>query len=122
MSIKPQVMSLIALVQRGKITEALDTFYADDVAMQENLAAPTVGLAANREREIAFFGSLRTFSFTLASVVVEGEHAAINWLFDYTTADGTRYRMDQIAVQTWRNGKVVRERFIYDTATLAAAA
>jgi ketosteroid isomerase-like protein len=43
-------------------------------------------------------------------------------VFDYTTEDGQRYRMDEIADQTWRDGKIVRERFIYDTATLASAA
>ena len=52
-----------------------------------------------------------------ASVVVEGDRAVINWVFDYTTSDGQRYRMDEIAVQTWRNGKIVHERYIYDTAT-----
>jgi hypothetical protein len=29
--------------------------------------------------------------------------------------------MDEIAIQTWRDGKIVHERYIYDTATLAAA-
>jgi hypothetical protein len=30
--------------------------------------------------------------------------------------------MDQIALQTWRDGKIVHERYVYDTATLARAA
>jgi len=29
--------------------------------------------------------------------------------------------MDEIAIQSWRNGKIVHERYVYDTATLAAA-
>ena len=70
----------------------------------------------------AFFGSLRSSSFRAASVVVDGDRSAINWVFDYTTGDGQRYRMDEIASQTWQDGKIVRERFVYDTATLQAAA
>jgi len=58
----------------------------------------------------------------LVSVVVEGDRAVINWVFDYTTADGTSYRMDEIAIQTWRDGKIVHERYIYDTGSLAVAA
>jgi ketosteroid isomerase-like protein len=90
--------------------------------MQENTSAPTVGFAANYAREVAFYGSLQSVGFRLVSVVVEGDRAVINWIFDYTTADGQRYRMDEFAVQTWRNGKIVHERYIYDTATLAVAA
>ena len=121
MSIKPHVQHLIALVEQGRMIEAIQTYYGDDVAMQENLNDPTVGLAANIQRERAFYGSLQSARFRAVSVLVEGNHAAINWIFDYTTADGQRYQMDEIAYQTWRNGQIVHERYIYDTATLAAA-
>ena len=122
MSIKPKVLRLIELVQHGKMLEAMTTFYADNVAMQENVSAPTVGFASNYAREELFYGSLRSAKFRLVSVVVEGDRAVINWVFDYTMADGKQYQMDEIAVQTWENGKIVHERFIYDTASLAAAA
>jgi ketosteroid isomerase-like protein len=122
MSIKPLVLDLIELVQNSKMLKAMTTYYADNVAMQENVSPPTVGFAANYAREEAFYGSLRSAKFRLVSVVVEGDRAVINWLFDYTTVDGKQYRMDEIAVQTWQNGKIVHERFIYDTASLAVAA
>lgn len=122
MSIKAHVLDLVRLVEAGRMLDALPEYYAHDVTMQENTAPPVAGLEANLARETAFFGSLLAAKFRAASVVVEGDHAAINWVFDYTTADGTRYRMDEIAVQTWRDGKIVKERFIYDTAALAVAA
>jgi ketosteroid isomerase-like protein len=122
MSIKPQVLALITLVENGKMLDAMTTYYAENVAMQENVSAPTVGFAENYAREAAFYGSLKALKFNLVSVVVEGDRAVINWVFDYTTADGKQYRMDEIAVQTWRNGKIVHERYIYDTASLALAA
>ena len=122
MSIKSKVLDLIALVESGRMLDAIKTYYAHDVAMQENVAPPTVGFDANFARETAFYGLLREAKFTLVSVVVEGNRAVINWIFDYTTADGQRYRMDEIAVQMWQDGKIVHERYIYDTATLAVAA
>ena len=122
MSIKPLVRGLIELVQNGKMLEAMATYYADNVAMQENVSAPTVGFAENYARETLFYGSLKAVKFTLVSVLVEGDRAAINWVIDSTTADGKQYRMDEIAVQTWQNGKIVHERFIYDTASLTIAA
>ena len=122
MSIKPQVLDLIALVEHGKMLEAMTKYYGENVAMQENVSPPTVGFAENYAREQAFYGSLKALKFTLVSVVVEDNRAVINWVFDYTTADGKQYRMDEIAIQTWRNGKIVHERYIYDTASLALAA
>ena len=122
MSIKPQVLALIELVENGKMLDAMNAFYAENITMQENVSPPTVGFAANYARESAFYGSLEALKFTLVSVLVEGDRAVINWMFDYTTADGKQYRMDEIAVQTWRNGKIVHERYIYDTASLAVAA
>jgi ketosteroid isomerase-like protein len=122
MSIKPQVLALIGLVENGKMLEAMATYYADGVAMQENTSPPTVGYAKNYAREAAFYGSLLALKFTLVSVVVEDDRAVINWIFDYTTADGQKYRMDEIAVQTWRDREIVHERYIYDTASLAVAA
>ncbi|HEX6053696.1 MAG TPA: nuclear transport factor 2 family protein [Gemmatimonadaceae bacterium] len=122
MPIKQQVQHLVELVEQGRMLEAIEAYYGENVAMQENLDPPTVGLAANLQREREFFDSLLSVKFRAVSVIVEGERAAINWVFDYTTADGQRYRMDQIAVQTWRDGKIVHERYIYDTATLALAA
>jgi ketosteroid isomerase-like protein len=122
MSTKQQVFGLIALVENGQMLDAMTTYYAADVAMQENVSPPTVGFAENYAREAAFYGSLRELKFTPASVVVEGDTAVINWVFDYTTADGKRYRMDEVAIQTWRDGKVVHERYVYDTGSLAVAA
>ena len=122
MSIKSDVLALITLVENGKMLDAMTAYYAENVAMQENVAAPTVGFVENYAREAEFYGSLEALKFKLVSVVVEGDRAVINWVFDYTTADGKQYRMDEIAVQTWRNGKIVHERYIYDTASLAVAA
>ena len=36
MSIKPQVLDLIGLVENGQMLEAMNRYYAENVAMQEN--------------------------------------------------------------------------------------
>ena len=113
MSIKPQVLDLIKLVENGQMLEAITRYYDEHAVTQENLSAPTLGRDAIYKGEAEFFASLASTKFTLASVVVEGDRAAINWVFDYTTADGQQYRMDEIAYQTWRNGKIVHEQFFY---------
>jgi ketosteroid isomerase-like protein len=120
MSTKQKVQELVSLVEQGRMTEALERHYADDVVMQENLNPPTVGLAANLARERAFFGSLRSVQFRARSVVTDGDLATINWVFETESPDGTRRTVDELAYQTWRDGKVVRERFYYDPGARAA--
>ena len=122
MSIKPQVLDLIQLIEKGMMLEAIIRYYDENVETQENTSPPTIGRETVYKQEAAFFASLASVKFTLGSVVVDGDRAAINWIFDYTTPDGQCYRMDEIAYQTWRNGKVVHERYVYDSATLALAA
>jgi len=115
---RQRVLDLVAQVERGTIDEAMREFYAEEVVMQESNGAATHGRAANVERERAFFGSITVHEHRALSVLVDGDRSAINWLFDYTAADGTRYRMNQIAHQTWRDGRIVHERFYYDSASL----
>jgi ketosteroid isomerase-like protein len=120
------VRALVAAVEEGRALEAFERFYADDVVMQENLQPPTIGKAANRAREHGFAAHVRAVHESRAHLVlVDGAHAVIHWLFDFTGADGVRLRFDQLALQTWReesrDARVVHERFVYDPTTLAAA-
>jgi ketosteroid isomerase-like protein len=118
---RQRVQDLIELVRRGKLPQAIEEFYADDVIMQENRQPPTVGKAANLERERSFAASVdRWHEARPVSVVIDGDQVAIDWVLEYSTADGTRVRMEEIAHQTWRDDRIVRERFFYDSATLAA--
>ncbi|MCU0495011.1 MAG: hypothetical protein MUD01_25770, partial [Chloroflexaceae bacterium] len=48
-------------------------------------------------------------------VVIE-EHA------EWTTVDGQRVRVEELALQTWHEGKIIRERFFYDPGPLTGIA
>jgi len=112
------VAELVNGVLSGKAMEMFDRFYAEQVSMQENNNEPTVGKAANRAREEKFFGSLEAFHGGSAPVVlVDGDRAMINWIFDVTFKGGGRVTMDQVAVQQWQDGQIVSEKFYYDTAS-----
>ena len=121
MSTRERVQELIGYVQAGRIPEAIEKFYGDGVTMQENRQPPTVGKAANLVREQAFGDSIeRWHEVSARSVAVDGDQVLIEWVFEYTTRDGQRIRMEEIAQQTWREGKIERERFFYDSAALGS--
>ena len=119
---RERVQQLIQYVEQGRTLEAIEEFYADDVAMQENRGEPTRGKSANLARERQFYGSIQLHEFRAKSFVVDGDRSAIEWVIEFTTGDGQRLRMEEVAYQTWRGDKIVHERFYYDTATLAAPA
>lgn len=119
MSIRNSVNELVSMVEQGQILEAYEKFYAENVAMRENTGAPVVGKDTNREREIATLSTVRDVHENRAEfVVVDGDRAVIGWKFEFTNTEGTRLRLDQIAVQQWENGQIVDERFVYDTASV----
>ena len=120
MSTRDQVARLVHLVENNRIVDAIDELYADDVSMQDNLNPPVLGKSANREREHAFFGGITVHQHRALSVAVDGEQAVIHWLLEFTGGDGRRYRMDQLSHQQWKHGRIVNERFYYDSAKILA--
>jgi ketosteroid isomerase-like protein len=46
-------------------------------------------------------------------VIVDGGRAAIEWMFDLTPKGGARVQQRQVSLQTWRDGKVIREVFYH---------
>src|SRR5689334_15907142 len=111
--IRDRVRQLIHAAEHWNILDAMQEFYADDVVMQENLNAPTVGLEANLARERAFVASIAKVNEMRANaVLVDGDRSVINWHQDLVTTDGQRLRFDQLSLQLWKNGKIVHERFV----------
>jgi hypothetical protein len=92
---RDRVQQLIARAERWEILDAMEEFYADNVVMQENLNPPTVGLAANLERERGFVASIAKVNEMRAqAVVVDGDRAVINWRQDLVDTNGQRLLFD----------------------------
>jgi ketosteroid isomerase-like protein len=122
MSTRENVQRLISLVEEGKFLEAIQEFYAEDATMQENNAPPRRGLATLLENERRFLGSIKEIKSRVESFAVDGNRAAINWVFEITNMKGQKLSLDEVAYQLWQDGKIIRERFYYDPAQMAAAA
>ena len=110
--------ALVEYVTAGRILDALQEFYAPDVVMQDNNNPPCVGKDANLEREKGFLAYVKEIhQLEATAVVASGDQAAIHYIFDFTGIDGKRMRLDQVALQTWKDGFIVNERFLYDSAS-----
>lgn len=101
-------------ILEGKALEAFDQYYHEDVVMQENENAPTLGKAANRLREEDFFGSITEFRGATPLKVSAGENTTmVEWHFDYTHKEWGARNYRQVAVQEWKDGQIISEKFYY---------
>ncbi|MEZ6318879.1 MAG: nuclear transport factor 2 family protein [Phycisphaerales bacterium] len=115
-SVQERVDGLISSINQGKILEAMTEFYADDVTMRENSAEPTVGLAANIEREKQFLASVKEWKWTRWDAIAVNEPDGVSILeyaFQFVNTDGQTVTYEQATVQRWRDGKIVAERFYH---------
>lgn len=104
------------LVLQGKAMEAFETYYGDDIVMQENELPATVGKVANRNRELDFFSKVTEFRAMEVKSVAYGNDLIISeWFVAYTHAEWGNVAHDQVSVQRWKDGKVIHERFYYAT-------
>jgi len=123
---KGAIMSTVHLQQRlqdlhnhirqGKIIEALNEFYDTDTVMQDNANPPTKGLAANIEREKQFMSGVKEWKgFNVTAAGVGDNVTFYEAIVDFITTDGEYTHLEQVSVAKWKNGKIVHERFYYDT-------
>lgn len=113
MDIRTNVQAVIDGIKAGKILETFEQFYADDVVMSENGADERAGKDANREYEKNFVENVEFHGAKPGAVLVDGNLAAVEWAFDMTPKGGNRLIQRQVAVQEWKDGKVVRETFYH---------
>lgn len=114
-TVRTRVADLNTMIQQGRILEAMNEFYADDVVMSENDADATVGLEANLAREKDFVDSTQWHGLELKDVAVDGDTAMVRWWMDFTNDHyGQRLAFTQVAFQKWQDGKIVEERFYYN--------
>ena len=113
MPTRENVQAVIDGILAGKLLETFDTYYGDDIIMSENGADERIGKEVNRAYEQAFVDSVSFHGVEVGLVIVDGDHAAIEWAFDLTPAGGERTIQRQMSVQTWRDNRIVREVFYH---------
>jgi ketosteroid isomerase-like protein len=113
---RERVAAFVAMIEKKQFLEAIPLFYAEDMTAQENGDPPRIGRQAQVDNETRALSRMRFDESRAASWVVDGDRVAIHYVFAMTTRDGARLRMEEIAYQTWRDDRIVSERYFYDPA------
>lgn len=108
-----RIDELLRYLRGGRILDALQEFYADNVTMEEP-GQSTHGLEANIEREKKWMSSIKEMRNFLVPRHAAGPNTAMyECSLEWTDTHGKDHRMEEVAVQTWKNGKIIHERFYY---------
>ena len=67
-----------------------------------------------RKARREFFGSITEFRGAAVEDVAVGDDVTmVKWNYDYTHKDWGVRNYTQVAVQHWKDGRIVREQFFY---------
>lgn len=99
------------------IYAALDEFYADDVVVVEANGEEFQGKETQRKRIQEWQESIESFhgggGYSITSNEDEGVTMVESW-GDATFKGSGRMKFEEVGVQHWEDGKIVRERFYYN--------
>ena len=116
-TIRENVDQLNQMILEGKILEAFDHFYAEEVVMQDNDTPLREGKSTCRKFEEDFVGNLTAFRGAEVKNVMVSDEAGVSvveWWMDYSHKEWGDRNYTQIAVQRWQDGKIVSEKFLYN--------
>jgi hypothetical protein len=115
-NLQQRLNDLFGYIRQGKIVEAMSEFYDKETVMQDNANPPTVGQAANVEREKQFLSGVKEWKgFNVTASAVGDNVTFYECSLDFIATSGQPVHMEQVVVAKWNNGKIVHERFYYDT-------
>lgn len=120
-NLSQRLQGLLTSIQQGKIMEAMNEFYDTDTVMQDNANPPTKGLAANIEREKQFLSGVKEWKgFQVVASGVGDNATFYECVMEFIATNGQPVRLEQVSAAKWKNGKIVHERFYYDTGKQAS--
>ena len=105
---------LLGLLGQGQFLEAMDRYLADDVVLQEGDAEPKHGKAHVMELEREVLDGVAEFrGYDVSAIGAGGDKTFYESVMEYVQKDGQTVRVQQCVVDTWKDGKIVHERFYH---------
>jgi ketosteroid isomerase-like protein len=116
MNYEEKARDIYEQLQQGKLLDAFDQYYGEDVVMTEPRGTRK-GKAECRAYEEQFLEGIEEFHSLEIVNLASDEQNAVTFVessMDVTFKGGQRTKMEQVAVQRWEGNHIVHERFYYD--------
>lgn len=110
--LKQNIEDINHLILNSGLYDALEKYYADDLVVLEKDQIVAESLGANIAREKEFLGGVSEWrQAEILSVAVGEDVTMTEWQLDFVHEVYGHKKGNQVAVQHWKDGKVVREQF-----------
>ncbi len=113
---------LVELCRQNKNMEAIDTIYDQDIISLEAQSMPEMpaemrGIDAIRGKNQWWFDNHEVHGAEASGPYVNGDRFAVDFNYDITPKvgpmEGKRHNMQEVALYTVADGKIVKEEFFY---------
>ena len=117
MSVLNDATELQQMIGQGQILEAFEKFYHDDVVVIEKASGEVRNGKEAQRKAIGQWQSMvkEMHGGGLESISANEETgiAAVESWVDVTFQEGGRMKMEEVAVQKWKDGQIIEEKFYY---------
>ena len=118
MTYQGRAEKLAQMIGMGQLDEALDELYDDNVVIVEANGDTFETKAKQKERVVEWQNGLEAMHGGGVYAITSNEDAAVTMIESYVevTFKGAPgpYKFEEVAVQNWKDGKIVKERFYYN--------
>ena len=113
--LKEKVNALNQLIISGDTIKAMETFYSNDIEMQENEDIPRKGKSVCIDSERDNLQKVKNVESILLNQAFDEENNVVfsEWKFLVTYIDNTNFMLTEVSVQHWLEGQIVKEKFYF---------
>ena len=113
--LKVKVNALNQLIIAGDTIKAIETFYSDDIEMQENEDTPRKGKTVCIAGEKDNLQKVKSLKSNLLNQAIDEEKNIVfsEWNYLITYKDNSKFMLTEVSVQHWINGLIAKEKFYY---------
>lgn len=111
--ISSKLDELIKLVSAGNPMEAFEKFYHPDLEKADLDGVVHKGKATNERIGYELLSKVKSVrDFSAIGKIIKGDRSFLVWSLDFDHADNGRIAVTQVAIQDWKDGLIIRERFV----------
>jgi hypothetical protein len=111
--IETALNELVSLVAAGKPMEAFEKFYHEDLEKTDLDGVMHKGKQVNEKIGLDLLSKVTAVrEFAAVGKIVKGNRSFLVWSLDFDHAENGAIKVTQVAIQDWKDGKIIRERFI----------
>ena len=112
-----KIKKLYSMIEEGKMMEAFEELYHEDVEVIEANGDVRKGKDAQREAIKGWVASIKEQHGGGTGKITSNEEDGVTMIeswTDVTFQDGNRWKLEEVGVQHWKDGQIIKERFYYN--------